>query len=338
MKRYRLSRPNQNSWTERPSSVRRSGPDSLMAIARWLVQRLLLAVLMAGSGVASAALPVSAIAPGVYVHQGQADQASAENGNDIANAGFVVGDDCVAVIDTLGSPALGRRLAASVAGQTALPICAVINTHVHPDHVLGNRALTGNDRPLFGHDQLPRALATRADGYLAAANRTYAADADASWIVAPTTTVSNTRRIDLGGRTLVLEAWPTAHSNTDLTVFDTGSGTLWTGDLVFIDRMPALDGSINGWLRVLDELSGRSDVKRIVPGHGPACAPWPAGGAPLRRYLGHLRTEVRDAIDQGRTIEQAIANIGYDRAEDWPLFDQVHRRNVTAAFAELEWE
>ncbi len=195
----------------------------------------------------------------------------------------------------------------------------------------------GNHAPRV-RQQLPRALAARADGYLAAANRTYAADAHTSWIVAPTTTVADTRRIDLGGRTLVLEAWPTAHSNTDLTVFDSASGTLWTGDLVFLDRMPALDGSISGWLSVLDELSGRSDVKRIVPGHGPACAPWPAGSAPLRRYLGHLRTEVRDAIAQGRTIEQAIANIGYDRADDWPLFDQVHRRNVTAAFAELEWE
>ncbi|MEQ8799746.1 MAG: quinoprotein relay system zinc metallohydrolase 2 [Salinisphaeraceae bacterium] len=309
-----------------------------MAIERWLVKCLLPAILMAGGGAAGANLPVSEIAPGVFVHQGKAEQASAENGNDIANAGFVVGDDCVAVIDTLGSPTLGRQLAASVAHRTDLPICAVINTHVHPDHLLGNKALTGDDRPLIGHAQLPRALAVRADGYVAAATRTYAAAADASWIVAPTKTVEDKHRVDLGGRTLVLEAWPTAHSNTDLTVFDTASGTLWTGDLVFIDRMPALDGSINGWLRVLDELSGRSDVKRIVPGHGPACASWPAGGIPLRRYLGHLRTEVRDAIDQGRTIEQAIANIGYDRADDWPLFDQVHRRNVTAAYAELEWE
>lgn len=310
----------------------------MMAIARWLVQGLLPAILMAGSGAAGAALPVSEIAPGVYVHQGQPDQASADNGNDIANAGFVIGDDCVAVIDTLGSPALGRSLAASVTSRTDLPICAVINTHVHPDHLLGNKALVGGERALIGHEKLPQALAVRADGYLEAAQRIYAADADASWIVTPTTTVADTRRVDLGGRTLVLQAWPTAHSNTDLTVFDSASGTLWTGDLVFIDRMPALDGSINGWLSVLGELSARSDVKQIVPGHGPACAPWPGGGAPLRRYLDHLRTEVREAIDQGRTIEQAIANIGYDRAQDWPLFDQVHRRNVTAAFAELEWE
>ncbi len=313
-------------------------PFRVTTLARWLACGLLPAMLMAGSGVAAGALPVQEIAPGIFVHQGKAKQASADNGNDIANAGFVVGNDCVAIIDTLGSPTLGHQLAASVARQTDRPICAVINTHVHPDHLLGNKALTGDERPLIGHAQLPRALAVRADGYLAAARRTYAADADTSWIVAPTTTVEDTYRVDLGGRTLLLEAWPTAHSNTDLTVFDSASGTLWTGDLVFLDRMPALDGSINGWLRALDELSGRSDVKRIVPGHGPACAPWPAGGAPLRRYLGHLRTEVREAIDQGRTIEQAIANIGYDRAEDWPLFDQVHRRNVTAAFAELEWE
>ncbi len=47
---------------------------------------------------------------------------------------------------------------------------------------------------------------------------------------------------------------------------------------------------------------------------------------------------VRAVIDRGGTIEQAIDTVGYQTSDRWLLFDEYHRRNVTAAFVELEWE
>ena len=87
--------------------------------------------------------------------------------------------------------------------------------------------------------------------------------------------------IDLGGRTLELRAWPTAHTDTDLTVLDVATGTLFAGDLLFMERLPVVDGSLLGWLAVMDELE-HSRRARVVPGHGPASAPWPEALAPQR--------------------------------------------------------
>ena len=100
------------------------------------------------------------LAPGVFVHLGQQLALDAPGHDDIANIGFIVGSKCVAVIDTGGSVRIGRALRSAVRLRTARPICYVINTHVHFDHVLGNAAFREEERR-FLHD-MPGVLGPRA--------------------------------------------------------------------------------------------------------------------------------------------------------------------------------
>ena len=134
-----------------------------------------------------------------------------------------------------------------------------------------------------------------------------------------------------------MRAYPTAHTNNDLTVFDEKTGTLWLSDLLFIKRIPVIDGSLLGWLKVMDGLQ-KLDVKRVVPGHGPVAVDWKPALADQRRYLQTLATGIRDILAHNGTIDEAVKSVGQEERGNWLLFDEYHGRNVTAGFVELEWE
>lgn len=283
-------------------------------------------------------LPVSEVAPGVFVHAGRYAESDAENGGDIANCGFIVGSEAVAVIDTGGAPAIGRRLREAVQARTDRPVRYVINTHMHPDHALGNAAFLPDTPDFVAHRNFQAALMARGSHYLRAFEEALGPKAaEEVRLPAPSITVSDRLELDLGQRVLELVARPVAHTDNDLTVFDRQTATLWTGDLLFMERAPAIDGSVLGWLRVLDTLAAEP-AARVVPGHGPPSAPWPDAATGLRRYLEKVVAGVRAVQKAHGTIQQAAADVAADEAPRWELFDAYNPRNVTAAFAELEWE
>jgi quinoprotein relay system zinc metallohydrolase 2 len=283
-------------------------------------------------------LPVSEVAPGVFVHEGRYEIFTPRNSGDTSNAGFVIGRDGVAVIDTGGSPQVGAQLLAAVRARTQLPIKYVINTHMHPDHVFGNVAFQNENPTFVGHAKLPRALAARAERYLAINKELLGAAFDGTRIMPPTELVKDRLEVDLGDRKLLIEAHPTAHTDNDVTVLDENTGTMFLGDLLFAKHVPALDGSIRGWLALIKNLEGRTDVKVAVPGHGPASMPWPSALAAEQRYLDKIAEDVRGMIKQGKTLAEAAQTAGLSEKDAWLLFKEYHARNVSAAFAELEWE
>jgi quinoprotein relay system zinc metallohydrolase 2 len=278
------------------------------------------------------------VADGDYAHFGQVALTSPTHGGDIANLGVIVGREAVAVIDTGGSVKVGQALLAAIHGITNKPVRYVINTHEHPDHVFGNAAF-GDSVTFVGHHNLPAELLKRGDFYLHSFRDILGPEAiEQVRILAPTVLVTDQMTVDLGDRRLRLTAWnPAAHTDCDLTVLDEASGVLFAGDLVFLQHVPVLDGSLPGWLSVLSRLA-KLPARIVVPGHGRRVAPWPQALDDERLYLTVLADDTRRLIAAGVPIGQAVYQIGLSERNRWALFDDYNARNATAAFSELEWE
>lgn len=292
-----------------------------------------------GSGT-PAAFQVTQVSPGVFVHIGAVEDFGPANGGDVSNMGFIVGSRCVAVIDTGGTPSIGQALRAAVAQATPLPICYVINTHAHPDHMLGNSAFVDANIPppqFVAGSRLMHTLAVREPYYRNLLQRDFGITLDSAGIVYPGLSVDKTMTLDLGDRILSLQTWPTAHTDNDLTVYDQRTRTLFTSDLLFVSHLPVLDGSLRGWMAAMAGLKAMN-VATVVPGHGQVSTDWPGAMNAQASYLSHLLSDTRTAIAQQMPIQQTIDRISPVPASHWLLIDRFHRRNVTAAYAELEWE
>jgi len=293
--------------------------------------------LIAVNGRAAEPFALEEIAPGVLAHRGLTAIMTRENLGDIANLGAIVGDDAVAVVDAGGSLAEGKAFLAALRERTAKPIRYVILTHAHPDHVFGAGAFVAAETVFVGHKNLPRALAARGDYYLRSFRAAMGDALDGTVIVAPTLTVEKELTLDLGERKIELRAWRTSHSDCDLTILDEKTGTLFSGDLLFMQHVPVVDGSLLGFLDVAAQLA-KIPALRVVPGHGPLTAPWPQALEGERSYLQRLTADLRAAIKKGESVARAAKEAGESQRGDWRLFDDYNARNATAGFAELEWE
>jgi quinoprotein relay system zinc metallohydrolase 2 len=274
---------------------------------------------------------------GIYVHHGVHVDIDEGYHGDICNASFVVGSKGVAVIDTGGSFKVGKQLRESIRKVTPLPVLYVINTHVHPDHIYGNAAFLADKPEFVGHEKLATAMELRREQYAKLNARLLGDDAIGSELVKPTMSVKTTLELDLGDRKLLLTAHPNAHTNTDVSVLESKTSTEFTGDLLFIERTPVLEGDIKGMIAEVEKFKSQP-IKQIVPGHGPATKDWQLAIENEQRYLNVLLTDIRASIKKGETMESTMNTAAASEKDKWKLFEIANRRNVNVIYPALEWE
>ena len=292
-----------------------------------------------GALASSVQLDLIEVAPGIFVHQGKHFDVDESYQGDICNIGFIIGKDSVAVIDTGGSQVVGGSLKASIQEKTSLPIKYVINTHVHLDHIYGNAAFNDKITEFIGHSELPKAMQFRKEFYERLNHKYLNIPIEKSIQIPPSILVKeNENKIfDLGERKIKISAYPSAHTNNDVTITDIKTGTLWAGDLLFIERTPVIDGDIHGFIDVLDQLISL-DINLVIPGHGKPTKKWKEAFKKNKNYFVTLRNDVRNAISEDQGLRKAIETAAQSESKKWKLFNIQNARNVNQVYPKLEWE
>jgi glyoxylase-like metal-dependent hydrolase (beta-lactamase superfamily II) len=278
--------------------------------------------------------------PEVFFVQGLAAIGSSANRNFISNAGFVITQDRVVVIDALGSPDLARQLLAEIKKRTSLPVTDVIVTHFHADHIYGLQVFKAAGARIWAHEAGKNYLHSETAQARLAASRVDLAP----WVDAQTQLVfadewlTADRSFNFGGVTFQLMHLGPAHSLEDLVVYLPDAKILFAGDLMFRQRVPFVgQADSRHWQKGLTSLAGLK-VDWAIPGHGPASQQFAQDLQQTQIYLQYLRTTMARAVEEGLSFEEAYQLTDWSQFSNLPLFKYANRMNAFNTFLLMEQE
>ena len=249
----------------------------------------------------AAAAPVSAepalpfvlkqVGPGVYAAiDGPEHKAG-------ANAGFVIGDDGVLVVDSFFNPDAARALVAEIRRITPKPIRYLVNTHYHLDHTAGDQVLRDAGAIIIAHRNVRGWLRTE-NVHLFGDRITPALRAEIAALPLPDVTTDADLTVWLGGRKVVVET-VLGHTGGDLSVAVPDAKVLFTGDLLWRQIAPNLiDGSVKEWTATDARFAAMPNAAHtlFVPGHGDV-----ADVKDVREFRGYL-LDLRKLVAEGRKV------------------------------------
>lgn len=281
------------------------------------------------------------------------------------NAGFIVGDGGVLIVDTFFTPVAVDELIVEIGKLTGQPIKYAVNTHYHLDHTGGNQVLAALNVPIIAHDNVVGWQTTKNKRFLPAPDELQKRRSDAAKqltetpedqkdkrtqlerqlrrfdamlqikLTKPSVTFSTgVMHLYLGTREVVLFSLP-GHTGGDVLVFVPDANVMFTGDMGWAKTLPNLvDATVNDWIPSLDKIISNHASTKFVPGHGDVATA--AEIRDFRDYLDDLRSRVRKAIADGLTIDQAKEQLKLPDKYKGLAFQNFAQPNVEDMYKELK--
>ncbi len=256
-----------------------------------------------------------------------ADNADAKAARSGSNAGFVVGDSGVVVVDTFENTAAADALLKAIQAKTTLPVRFVVNTHYHLDHVAGNSVFAAAGATVMAQDNVRYWERTENLKFfgdqIKPEEKQFVQTLGLPSVTYATGATLFLSTVNQEPRRVVLRAMP-GHTGGDTVVYDQTANVVFCGDLFWNHTLPNLiDASTKPWVETLDTLLAEYPTATFVPGHGdePGKA---ADVKAFRDYLVFLRQAVAAAQADKLTGDAVVAKVLPQLKEkygSWAFFD-----------------
>jgi glyoxylase-like metal-dependent hydrolase (beta-lactamase superfamily II) len=303
-------RPGQTQPGPRPTVVA-AAPARRPAPRRSLAAALLLALasLLLPGAAAAVDLRFVPVAEGVWAFVGETGPRTAENEGLNANLGLVLAPGGGALLIDSGATLEGaRQIEAAARRVTDQPIRWVINTGGQDHRWLGNGHFASRGAETIAHAAARADMNDRGNDHLQALRAALGAKAEGTVPTLPSRFVSGrTVTLDLAGLRVQLEHRGGAHTPGDMLVWLPQRQVLFSGDVVYVDRMLGVIpvSHTQRWLdtfAVIEALAPRV----LVPGHGRVVTDLDIARADTQAYLQALRAHMKKAVDDGTDVSAAI--------------------------------
>lgn len=297
----------------------------------------MLSAVLAAVALSALAMAASAPAPDFKLEKlgaGVWAAIGSDGGKAGANAGFVVGDDGVAVIDTFEDPGAAKELLAEIRKITPLPIRFVVNTHYHLDHVNGNDVFAAAGATILAQRNVR--------DWERSENLKWWGDkikpevkARVESLKLPDVVYDSGVDLFLGSREVEVRSYP-GHTGGDSIVYVHDAGVMFCGDLFWKQHIPNLiDATTDAWIKTLDTLVGYGAGK-FVPGHGEPGTSLDVKA--FQQYLGDLRAAVGRAQAAGKSgnpLVEAVLPEMQAKYANWGFFKEFAKSNIEQTAEEL---
>jgi glyoxylase-like metal-dependent hydrolase (beta-lactamase superfamily II) len=260
-----------------------------------------------------------------------------------ANAGFVIGDNGVAIIDTFasvdGNGELGagaaQQLLAEIRRLTKLPIKYVINTHYHLDHVGGNTVFADAGAVMVAHQNVRGWIHTENLKFFGKEIKPSQKNF-VEGLAVPAVGYDQALDLYMGSREIRVRSF-LGHTGGDSVVLIPDAKIAFLGDLFWRRTLPNLiDASTMPWMDSLDTITKAFPDYTVVPGHGDlARAP---DLTEFRDYLATLRKLVAEEQARGKSgtsLIEAVTPALENKYGKWDYFKYMVERNIPETEAEL---
>jgi len=252
------------------------------------------------------------------------------------NAGFVIGDGGVLVIDTFQDPRPAKALLGEIRKLTPLPIRFVVNTHYHLDHVNGNDVFAAAGATILAHRNV-RAWMRTENIKMLDPPVTPEKKARVASLTLPAVVYDSHIELYLGKRRIDVRYYP-GHTGGDSVVSIPDAHVVFCGDLLWKEHVPNLiDASTQAWIESLDEMQKDYGQSTWVPGHGGV-----ANGRDVltfRKYLADLRAGIRReqaAGKSGEALVQALLPGLKSNYGKWGFFNDYAAADIEQTEQELK--
>lgn len=259
----------------------------------------------------------------------------------VDNAGFVVGEKGVLVIDAHISLPMARQIQERIREVTDKPLRFLVNSNYHGDHTFGNCAFPAETLVIQ-----QRATAARTPylaeemAFMLPAVQGDAAVFDGVTYRPPDIVFDDCLRIDLGGRIVEIRWFGPANTPGDTITYVPEAKVAWTGNMTGGSFGLALESDAPAFLGTLTRLIQTIEVETLIPGHAA-----PLGPSDLWLYMlyfSRLTNDMKRALNAGWTLEETLERIPMGKefalpAADprAPFMEGRHRYNVRRTYLSL---
>lgn len=277
-----------------------------------------------------------AVSPGVYAYIGETGMRTYDNEGMNANSGFIVTDAGVVVIDSGSTWQVAARIHAAIRKVTLQPVKYVVNTGGQDHRWLGNGYFKAQGAEILAATAAIDDMNARGVVQLQGLGSELKDKIAGTEVTLPNRTFDNKEVLNLGGREIQLLHFEGGHTPGDSVVWLPKEGVLFSGDLVYVDRLLGVLPFSNAtrWLASFTAMEALNP-RLIVPGHGAVCDLAKARRESrdyLQTLIDHMGRSINNMVD----LQQAIDTLDQSAWASLANYELLKGGNASRVYLEME--